>query len=41
MTVALIGPAGLDRLDEVTIGIRDDIPDRRSSPGVSGLFICT
>lgn len=33
MTVELTGPAGLDRLDEVTIRIRDDIPDRRPSPG--------
>ncbi len=33
MTVELTGPAGLDRLDEVTIRIRDDIPDRKPSPG--------
>ena len=33
MTVELIGPAGLDGLDEVTIRIRDDRPDRNSRPG--------
>jgi hypothetical protein len=33
MTLELTGPAGPDRLDEVTIHIRDDIPDRRPSPG--------
>jgi hypothetical protein len=33
MTVELTGPAGLDGLDEVTIRIRDDRPDRNSRPG--------
>ena len=33
MTLKLIGPAGLDRLDEVTVCIRDDIPDRKSTLG--------
>jgi hypothetical protein len=33
MTVELTGPAGLDGLDEVTIRIRDDIPDRKPRPG--------
>jgi len=36
MTVELTGPAGLDGLDEVTIRIRDDMPDRKPGPG-SGL----
>ena len=33
MTVELTGPAGLDGLDEVTIRIRDDMPDRKPRPG--------
>lgn len=33
MTVELTGPAGLDGLDDVTIRIRDDIPDRKPMPG--------
>jgi hypothetical protein len=33
MTLELTGPAGLDRLDEVTVRIRDDIPDRKPAPG--------
>jgi len=33
MTLELTGPDGLDRLDEVTACIRDDIPDRKPSPG--------
>jgi hypothetical protein len=33
MTVELTGPAGLAGLDEVTIRIRDDIPDRKPRPG--------
>jgi hypothetical protein len=33
MTLELTGPDGLDRLDEVTVRIRDDIPDRKPSPG--------
>ena len=33
MTVELTGPSGLDRLDEVTLRIRDDIPDRKPGPG--------
>jgi hypothetical protein len=33
MTLELTGPAGLDRLDEVTIRIRDDMPDRKPTPG--------
>ena len=33
MTLELTGPAGLDRLDEVTVRIRDDIPDRSARPG--------
>ena len=36
VTVELTGPAGLDRLDEVTVRIRDDMPDRSPRPG-SGL----
>jgi hypothetical protein len=34
LRVALAGPAGLDRLDRVTIRIRDDIPGR--APVISG-----
>jgi hypothetical protein len=34
--VELTGPAGLDRLDEVTVRIRDDMADRSPRPG-SGL----
>ena len=30
MTLELTGPAGLDRLDEVTVRIRDDIPEQIS-----------
>ena len=33
MTVELTGPPGLDELDDVTIRIRDDIPDRKPQPG--------
>jgi hypothetical protein len=33
MTVEMTGPAGLDGLDEVTVRIRDDIPDRKPTPG--------
>jgi hypothetical protein len=33
MTVELTEPAGLDGLDEVVIRIRDDIPDRKPTPG--------
>ena len=33
MTLELTGPAGIERLDQVTIRIRDDIPDRKPSPG--------
>jgi len=33
MTVELTGPAGLDELDEVTVRIRDDMPDRKPRPG--------
>ena len=33
MTVELTGPPGLEGLDEVTIRIRDDIPDRKPRPG--------
>lgn len=33
MTVELTGPPGLDGLDEVTIRIRDAIPDRKPRPG--------
>jgi hypothetical protein len=32
MTVELTDPAGLDRLDEVTVRIRDDFPDRKPRP---------
>jgi hypothetical protein len=35
ITVELAGPAGLDRLDEVTVRVRDDIPDRKPTPGTS------
>jgi hypothetical protein len=34
LRVALVGPAGLDRLDRVTVRIRDDIPGR--APVISG-----
>jgi hypothetical protein len=34
LRVALVGPAGLDRLDRVTVRIRDDIPGR--APVTSG-----
>jgi hypothetical protein len=33
MTLELTGPAGLDELDEVTVRIRDDMPDRKPRPG--------
>jgi hypothetical protein len=33
MTLELTGPPGLDGLDEATIRIRDDIPDRKPWPG--------
>jgi len=33
MTLELTGPPGQDGLDEVTVRIRDDIPDRKPGPG--------
>jgi hypothetical protein len=33
LMVELTGPAGLDQLDEVTVKVRDDIPDRRPGFG--------
>lgn len=33
LTVALVGPTGLDRLDEMTLSIRDDRPDRDTTTG--------
>jgi hypothetical protein len=33
MTLELTGPAGLDRLEEVTVRVRDDMPDRKPTPG--------
>lgn len=33
LTVELTGPDDLDRLDEVTVRIRDDMPDRKPRPG--------
>jgi hypothetical protein len=33
VTVELVGPAGLDRIDEATVRIRDDMPGRTPGPG--------
>jgi hypothetical protein len=33
LTVELVGPPGLDGLDEVTVRVRDDMPDRKPRPG--------
>ena len=33
ITLELTGPAGLEDLDEVTVQIRDDVPDRKPRSG--------